>query len=75
MDEQTEVAQNETPTDSYTMVDASIGYRFFWENRVIDLLLRGTNLTDELARNHVSFLKDSVPMPGRDISLLARLSF
>lgn len=33
------------------------------------MLLRGTNLTDEEARNHVSFLKDLVPMPGRDLSL------
>jgi iron complex outermembrane receptor protein len=42
---------------------------------VVDLLLRGTNLTDEVARNHVSFLKDDVPLPGRDLSLSARLTF
>jgi iron complex outermembrane receptor protein len=38
-------------------------------------LLRGTNLTDEEARNHVSFLKDLAPLPGRDVRLSLRLAF
>ena len=41
-------------------------------DRLVDLLLRGNNLTNEEARNHVSFLKDSVPLPGRDIGLSVR---
>jgi iron complex outermembrane receptor protein len=52
-----------------------VGYRFFTSFAVYDLLLRGTNLTDEEARNHVSFLKDLVPMPGRDVSLSLRVTF
>ena len=40
-----------------------------------EILLRGTNLTDEEARNHVSVLKDTVPLPGRDIRLTYRLMF
>jgi iron complex outermembrane receptor protein len=38
-------------------------------------LLRGANLTDEEARNHVSFLKDLAPLPGRDVRLGLRVAF
>lgn len=74
-DEQGRVAENETPTDSYTMVGASISYRFFFDSYFLDVILRGTNLTDEEARLHTSFVKDNVPLPGRNISLIARLGF
>jgi iron complex outermembrane receptor protein len=73
--EQDRVALNETPTEGYTMVDAEVGYRFFLGDSVLDLLLRGRNLTDEEARNHVSYLKDQVPLPGEDASLVARFVF
>ena len=33
------------------------------------------NLTDEEARNHVSYLKDFVPLPGRDVRVLLRVGF
>lgn len=38
-------------------------------------MLRGTNLSDELARNHVSPLKERAPLLGRDLSLSYRLIF
>jgi len=41
----------------------------------VDLLLRGTNLTDAEGRNHVSFLKDLMPLPGRDVRLGVRVAF
>lgn len=75
VDEQDRVAAFERPTEGYTLVNASVGYRFFTSRVIYDLLLRGTNLTDEEARNHVSFLKDLVPMPGRDVSLSLRVTF
>jgi iron complex outermembrane receptor protein len=73
--EQDRVAAFELPTEGYTLLNATLGYRFFTERAVFDVLLRGTNLTDEEARNHVSFLKDVVPMPGRDVSLAVRTTF
>jgi iron complex outermembrane receptor protein len=73
--EQDRVAAFETATEGFTLLDASVGYRFFAGQVVHELLLAGTNLTDELARNHVSFLKDTAPLPGRDIRLTYRLSF
>lgn len=72
---QDETAAFETTTDSYTLLNGLLSYRFFYGDTVHDLMLRGTNLTDELARNHVSPLKDRVPLPGRDVSLSYRLTF
>lgn len=72
---QDRVAEFETPTDAFTMLDAAVGYRVISGRVVHDLLLSGTNLTDELAKNHVSFLKDVAPLPGRDVRLTYRLSF
>ncbi len=73
--EQDRTAALETSTEGYTLVNASVGYRFFTERVVYDLLLRGTNLTDEEARSHTSFLKDVAPLPGRDVSLALRVTF
>jgi iron complex outermembrane receptor protein len=73
--EQDRLGQFERVTDGYLFLNASVGYRIFAGRSVVDLLLRGTNLTDEEGRNHVSFLKDMVPLPGRDIRLSARVTF
>ena len=72
---QDRVAANETPTDGYTWLNASVSYRFYLRNQVYDLLLRGTNLTDQEGRNHVSFVKDLAPLPGRDLSVSLRFLF
>jgi len=73
--EQDRVAPLETVTPGYTMLDASVGYRFLTGGLVHDVSLTGRNLTDEMARNHVSFNKDNVPLPGRDVRLTYRLLF
>jgi iron complex outermembrane receptor protein len=63
--EQRKVGPNELPTDSYTLYNAYLTFRPFTD----DLALRvaATNLTNEEARNHASFLKDLLPLPGRNI--------
>lgn len=73
--EQDRVGEEETPTDGYTLLNAALTYRLFVGEVVTDVVLRGSNLTDELARNHVSFLKEEAPLPGRDLSLILRLAF
>ena len=73
VDEQDRVAEHETRTPGYEMLNASFGYRFFAGRTVHELILRGRNLTDEAAYNHVSFLKLEAPLPGRDIALIYRL--
>lgn len=56
----------ELPTDGYTLVNASLNYHPFADHDVT-LSLQGRNLTNADARSSTSFLKDLVPMPGRDI--------
>ncbi|HEX8410177.1 MAG TPA: TonB-dependent receptor [Thermoanaerobaculia bacterium] len=73
--EQDETAPNETSTDGYTFVNAHVGYRFFLASTIHDVMLRATNLTNELARSHPSPLKDVAPLPGRDITLSYRVGF
>lgn len=59
---------NETFTPGYTLLHADLRYRFQWQERAFTLTLRGQNLTDEVARNHLSYLKDVAPQPGRNVS-------
>ncbi len=66
-------ANNELPTDSYTLVSAEVSYEFGEPD--IFVFLRGTNLTDEDARQHASPLKDLVPLPGRSLQLGLRYDF
>ena len=73
--EQTRVAEFETTTPGYTMLNASVSYAIFTGNFGHEITLRGTNLTDQDARNHVSLLKDIAPLPGRDIRLTYRFIF
>lgn len=75
VDDQDDLAENETPTEGYTLLNASLGYRLVLGAQVVDLLLRCRNLTDEEARSHTSFLKDVAPLPGRNITLSAKLRF
>jgi iron complex outermembrane recepter protein len=72
---QDDVADHETPTPGYTFLNAAVGYRFFVTRTIHDVLLRGTNLTNQMARVHVSPLKDRVPLPGRDLTLSYRVTF
>ncbi len=72
---QDRASDEETTTAGYTLLNAGISYRLFLGPTVLDLMLRGRNLGDEEARNHVSFLKDVAPLPGRDVNLGVRLAF
>jgi iron complex outermembrane receptor protein len=73
--DQNRVAPREEGTEGYTMVDVSVGYRLFSGSLTHDFLIRGTNLTDQEARIHTSFLKELAPLPGRDIRLMYRVYF
>lgn len=74
--EQTRVSSSaELPTDGYTFLNASLSYRFFVGRTILQLRVQGNNLTDEEGRNHVSFLKDVAPLPGRDFRAAVRVLF
>ncbi|HEX2123679.1 MAG TPA: TonB-dependent receptor, partial [Thermoanaerobaculia bacterium] len=72
---QNRVADFETATPGHTLLNAAVGYRFIVADTVHDLMLRGNNLTDELAFNHLNPLKEVVPLAGRDFTLSYRLTF
>jgi iron complex outermembrane receptor protein len=72
---QDRVAQNESPTAGYTIVNASAGWRIYTQHLAHDFILRGSNLNNAVIRAHTSFLKDLAPQPGRDIDLSYRVTF
>ena len=72
---QDRVAIMETPTDGFTLVNASLTWRPWGDRNPTSLILAANNLFDVEARRHASFTKDFVPLAGRDIRLSARVSF
>ncbi|PSJ36343.1 hypothetical protein C7I55_26945 [Sphingomonas deserti] len=65
---QDEVASYETRTPGYDMLNATLSYRFdLGETKAVELYVRGSNLLDELAFAHTSFVKDQSPLRGRSI--------
>lgn len=64
--EQDQLAAYELGTDGYTMVNLSGVWRPF-ADKAVTLFAEGHNLTDVEAREHVSFLKDVAPLPGRNL--------
>lgn len=72
---QDRVAANELRTDSYFLVNASINYQFKVARTTCDFFIKGMNLTNEEAREHTSFLKNTLPLPGRGLVVGFRTSF
>jgi len=73
---QKDVAQNEAPSDGYTLVDAHLAYR--WDRsggNSYELFLDGSNLTDREVRPHTSLLRDYAPLPGRGVAFGIRAWF
>ena len=74
-DSQTDVAPFETPTDGFTMVNASLGWHPFEGRENLTLIAQVENIFDAEGRRHTSFTKEFVPMTGRNFKLTARASF
>lgn len=73
---QDDVAQYETATDGYTLLNASLAWHLDTAaGNGLELFVEGSNLLDEDARVHTSPLKDLAPMPGRGISFGVRAFF
>ncbi|MEH3040278.1 MAG: TonB-dependent receptor [Sphingomonas paucimobilis] len=71
---QDRVAELETTTPDYTMVNASVSLRPFGRDSKTTLMVSANNIFDVEARRHASFLKDYAPLAGRDIRVTARLA-
>lgn len=78
---QKDINEYETPTKGYLMLDArltksyDLGKLFAGSNSKLNVSLFGNNLLDEVARNHSSFVKDEVPLPGKNIGIKFNLKF
>lgn len=74
VDGQSRLAAFETPTPGYTMVNTSLSWKPFPDDKTGSLILSANNLFDVEARRHASVLKDHAPLAGRDIRLTLRLT-
>jgi iron complex outermembrane receptor protein len=72
VNEQDYVAQFERATPGYTFLNASIGYKFRAGPTYNYLYVKGTNVTNEEARDHLSFLKEVLPLAAASPSAFAR---
>ena len=70
VEKQNDVAEGETVTDGYQMLNSRLTKTYKMSNdRYLKVTLFGNNLLDEVARNHSSFVKNEVPLPGRNYGL------
>src|SRR5690606_1761666 len=72
---QDKVADYESPTPGYNMVNLDIAYHGSMGSSDYTVYLRATNLFDQLAYNHASFIAQAAPLPGRRITLGLRLEY
>ncbi|WP_129791463.1 TonB-dependent receptor [Sphingosinicella sp. CPCC 101087] len=73
--EQDRIAAFETPTEGFTLVNASVTWRPWGNRNPTSLIFAANNIFDVEARRHASFTKDFVPLAGRDFRVSARVSF
>lgn len=69
------LAPNESATDGYSWLSAYLQRGWVLDDQNVELWLKGENLLDAPARNHLSVLKDNAPLPGRQIIAGARWRF
>ncbi|GLK46447.1 MULTISPECIES: TonB-dependent receptor domain-containing protein [Novosphingobium] len=73
--EQSRISSYETRTPGYDMVNATVSYKLALGEQSAELYVRGTNLTNALAFNHASFIKDASPLRGRNVVFGLRTMF
>lgn len=73
---QKQIASFEQITPAYQMLNATLSYQAVAANQDhYRIFVRGSNLLDETAYNHTSFLSNVIPMMGRNLSLGVQVSF
>ena len=72
---QNDTASGETPTAGFELLDLMVSKSFsIYSDEDLTLSLFGTNLFNEIARNHASYVKNEVPLAGRNLGLRFNLS-
>ncbi|HRO28376.1 MAG TPA: TonB-dependent receptor, partial [Luteimonas sp.] len=73
---QDRVAEHEHESPGYTLVNANLAWHLDTAGgNALEVFVDGSNLLDEEARPHTSFLRDLAPLPGRGIAAGVRLFF
>jgi iron complex outermembrane receptor protein len=76
VEDQRDISFMEQATDGYTLVDFHLTKDILLSSgRSFSVSFFGKNLLDELARNHTSFIKDHVPLPGRNLGFRVHYYF
>ena len=74
--EQDNISEGETKTEGYEMLDLRINKTYSLNSESdLSISLFANNVLDEVARNHSSFVKDEVPLPGRNFGVKFNLRF
>ncbi len=73
--EATEVAEHEAETPGYNWLKLYLDWKPKTQYGNWVLWMKGDNLLDEYAQNHISFLKDYAPLIGRQFSVGVQLDF
>ncbi|MBA4805152.1 MAG: TonB-dependent receptor [Brevundimonas sp.] len=73
--EQDRIADFEEATPGYDMVNATVAYDFQIAGAGAQVYVRGSNLLDEVALNHASYLSALAPLRGRNFTLGVRTRF
>lgn len=73
-DAQNKLAFAELPTEDYTLVNAFLTWKMPVSQNV-KMKLSVLNIFDSEARQHTSFLKDLVPLPGRNVRFSVSANF
>ena len=70
-----DVAEDETMTKGYKMLNLRVGkeYEILGVNLKVNAF--ANNVLDQVARNSTTFVKDVVPLPGRNVGLNIRLTY
>ena len=71
---QDRVAELETQTGAYTLVNLAVTLKPWGKDNPNSLSLTANNLFDVVARRHASYLKDYAPLAGRDLRVTARFA-
>ena len=75
VESQRDIGTNETVTSGFSMLDFHAVKTFtFGKKQTATVSFFAKNLLDEVARNHSSFVKDEVPLPGRNIGIKLQLT-
>lgn len=83
VEKQNDIGEGETATAGYQMLDLRLTKTFdlqYWSpsknvKSKLKVTLFGRNLLDEAARNHSSFVKNEVPLPGKNYGIKFNLAF